>query len=73
MAMVMRDMQYSMDRIERHDNKSDGLWNKVDRTFNHVKRLERHVNTNFNDFVDDNSDVGDDDYENISMRHGDRF
>lgn len=71
--MVMRDMQYSMDIIERHDNKSDGLWNKANRRGNHIKRLERHVNTNFDDFVDDNTDIEDDDYKNISMRHGDRF
>jgi hypothetical protein len=71
--MVMRDMQYSMDRIEIHDNKSDGLWNKANRTFNYVKKLDRHINTNFDDFVNDNADVGDDDSENMSMRHRDRF
>jgi hypothetical protein len=37
-----------------------------------VRMSERYINANFNDF-DDNANVGDDEFNNISMGHGDRF
>ena len=38
-----------------------------------VRISERHINANFNDFIDDNANVGDDEFNNISVGHGDRF
>jgi hypothetical protein len=70
---MLRDVQDRLERLERCDNENDGLWNTACIKGSNVRISERHINANFNDFIDDNANVGDDEFNNIAVGHGDRF
>jgi hypothetical protein len=73
MEMVMIDLQDMIEKRGKYDNESDGLRNKADRRGNHVNRSKRRVNNNFDDFVDDNVHMKDDEFDYVFAGHGDIF
>jgi len=74
MEIVMIDFQ---DMIKKkggeYDNESDGLRHKVDRRGNHVNRSKRCVNNNFDDFIDDNVNMEDDEFDDVFAGYRDIF
>lgn len=71
MEIVMIDLQDMIKKGGEYDNESDGLRYKVDQRGNHVNKSERRVNNNFDDFVDDNVNMEDDEFDDVFVGHGD--
>jgi hypothetical protein len=63
-----------VDRSERqHANDHSGVQNRPKRRKFNVRRAVKRVNTDLDEFVDDNIDMSDADFDNMFMGNGEQF
>jgi len=59
--------------VRQHVNGCGGVQNRLDKKEFNVRRVVRRVNTDIDEFVACNTDIGNIDFDNVFVGNGERF